>query len=84
MPLLWETSFCIRSPLALGYTRGHFSALVPIEPYCRLEAGAGANNLGPDDLQVTFLPLMDRERKLLPVHFLTQSEVFSTFYLIES
>ncbi|XP_066999012.1 ubiquitin thioesterase trabid isoform X2 [Anabrus simplex] len=78
LPLLWEPSFCVRSPLALGYTRGHFSALVPLEPYSRLEGGlAGANNLGPgsDELQVTFLPLMDRERKLLPVHFLTQPEL---------
>ncbi|PSN44204.1 Ubiquitin thioesterase trabid [Blattella germanica] len=76
LPLLWEQSFCVRSPLALGYTRGHFSALVPMEPYSRLEGGGagGANNHGPDELQVTFLPLMDRDRKLLPVHFLTQSE----------
>lgn len=32
MPLLWEPSFCSRSPIALGYTRGHFCALVPPEP----------------------------------------------------
>lgn len=77
LPLLWEQSFCVRSPLALGYTRGHFSALVSMEPYSRLEGGnaGGANNLGPDELQVTFLPLMDRDRKLLPVHFLTQAEL---------
>jgi len=72
----------VRSPLALGYTRGHFSALVSMEPYSRLEGGnaGGANNLGPDELQVTFLPLMDRDRKLLPVHFLTQAEVSSELY----
>ncbi|GLH05991.1 hypothetical protein R5R35_007902 [Gryllus longicercus] len=75
LPLLWEPSFCVRSPLALGYTRGHFSALVPMEPYSRLENGAMANNLGAGELQVTFLPLMDREHKLLPVHFLTQPEL---------
>ena len=28
LPLLCETTFCWTSPLALGYTRGHFSALV--------------------------------------------------------
>merc|ERR1719510_675868 len=32
LPLLWEPSFCSRSPIALGYTRGHFCALVPPEP----------------------------------------------------
>lgn len=33
LPLLWEPEFCCKSPLCLGYTRGHFSALVPLEPY---------------------------------------------------
>ena len=32
LPLLWEPSFCSKSPIALGYTRGHFCALVPPEP----------------------------------------------------
>lgn len=69
LPLLWEQSFCIKSPIALGYTRGHFSALVPTEPYCRIDAAR-------DDAEdVTFLPLMDCEQKLLPIHFLTQNEV---------
>ncbi|XP_063239510.1 LOW QUALITY PROTEIN: ubiquitin thioesterase trabid-like [Bacillus rossius redtenbacheri] len=70
LPLLWEPSFCVRSPLALGYTRGHFSALVATEPYSRLAGGVG--NLGAvgRDLQVTFLPLVDRDRRPLPVHFL--------------
>lgn len=77
MPLLWEQSFCIRTPIALGYTRGHFSALVPLEPYSRLDTRPPSqhSNLGPDQLQSTFLPLMDRERKLLPIHFLMESEV---------
>lgn len=73
LPLLWDSSFCIRSPLSLGYTRGHFSALVPIEPYSSPDTGAPS----PDSLQVTFLPLMDHDRKLLPVHFVTQSEMGS-------
>lgn len=78
LPLLWEQSFCIRTPIALGYTRGHFSALVPLEPYSRLDTRTTiqhSNNIGPDQLQSTFLPLMDRDRKLLPIHFLTESEV---------
>lgn len=84
LPLLWEPSFCIRSPLALGYTRGHFSALVPLEPYSRLDGTASlsaSNNIddNSDHLQVTFLPLMDRERKMLPIHFLTQNEVILDF-----
>mgnify|MGYP001810399977 CR=1 FL=1 len=31
LPLNWEPSFCYKSPIALGYTRGHFTALVPLE-----------------------------------------------------
>lgn len=73
LPLLWEQSFCIRTPIALGYTRGHFSALVPMEPYSsRLDRSQTHH---PDELQSIFLPLMDRERKLLHVHFLTGSEL---------
>ncbi|KAF5304182.1 hypothetical protein FQR65_LT08076 [Abscondita terminalis] len=73
LPLLWEQSFCIRTPIALGYTRGHFSALVPLEPYSsRLDR---TQTHHPDELQSIFLPLMDRERKLLHVHFLTGSEL---------
>lgn len=74
LPLLWEASFCIRTPIALGYTRGHFSALVPMEPYSsRLDARPATNLHCPE--QSTFLPLMDRDRKLLPIHFLTESEM---------
>lgn len=69
LPLLWEQSFCIKSPIALGYTRGHFSALVPTEPYSRIDAA----RVDTEDL--LFLPLMDIEHKLLPIHFLTQTEV---------
>uniref|UniRef100_A0A6B2EE42 ubiquitinyl hydrolase 1 n=2 Tax=Phlebotomus TaxID=13203 RepID=A0A6B2EE42_9DIPT len=69
LPFLWEQSFCIRSPISLGYTRGHFSALVPTEPYSRID---GARDDAED---VTFLPLMDCEMKLLPIHFLTESEM---------
>lgn len=69
LPLLWEQSFCIKSPIALGYTRGHFSALVPTEPYSRIDVARVESE------DVTFLPLMDCEHKLLPIHFLNQSEV---------
>lgn len=76
LPLLWEQSFCIKSPIALGYTRGHFSALVPTEPYSRIDAARD------DSEDVTFLPLMDCEQKLLPIHFLTQNEVRTAFYFL--
>ncbi|GLV35863.1 trabid [Carabus blaptoides fortunei] len=76
LPLLWEQSFCMRTPLALGYTRGHFSALVPMEPETHPHHHQHHSTLDPpDNLQITFLPLMDRDRKLLPVHFLTQVEM---------
>ncbi|THD22483.1 Ubiquitin thioesterase trabid [Fasciola hepatica] len=32
IPLLWDRSFCSPNPIVLGYTRGHFTALVPMEP----------------------------------------------------
>uniref|UniRef100_A0A182P2N9 ubiquitinyl hydrolase 1 n=1 Tax=Anopheles epiroticus TaxID=199890 RepID=A0A182P2N9_9DIPT len=69
LPLLWEQSFCITSPIALGYTRGHFSALVPTEPYSRIDATRDERE------DITFLPLMDCELKLLPIHFLTKNEM---------
>ncbi|KAL1380149.1 hypothetical protein pipiens_014415 [Culex pipiens pipiens] len=69
LPLLWEQSFCITSPIALGYTRGHFSALVPTEPYSRIDAARDERE------DITFLPLMDCELKLLPIHFLNSNEI---------
>lgn len=72
LPLLWEQAFCVRTPIALGYTRGHFSALVPLEPYGRLDARPQGSDR---QMQSAFLPLMDRERKLLPIHFLTEAEL---------
>lgn len=75
LPLLWEQSFCWKSPIALGYTRGHFSALVAMENDGYGTRGAGANLNTDDDITVTFLPLVDSERKLLPAHFLSAQEL---------
>ncbi|XP_058796097.1 ubiquitin thioesterase trabid isoform X2 [Phymastichus coffea] len=86
LPLLWEPSFCIRSPIALGYTRGHFTALVPIEPYSssRIPAlahgsvnvvGGGNSPIQQLQMQTTFMPLMDRDHKLLSIHFLSPEEI---------
>lgn len=62
LPLLWEPSFCIKSPITLAYTRGHFSSLVPVDP-------------SPRGKSITYLPLVDHDHKLLPIHFVTKSEV---------
>ncbi|KAL5234511.1 hypothetical protein ACI65C_001921 [Semiaphis heraclei] len=62
LPLLWESSFCIKSPITLAYTRGHFSSLVPVEPL-------------PRGKSTTYLPLVDHDHKLLPIHFVTKSEM---------
>ncbi|KAM4636650.1 ubiquitin thioesterase ZRANB1 isoform 2-T3 [Discoglossus pictus] len=75
LPLLWEQSFCWKSPIALGYTRGHFSALVAMENDGYDNRGAGANLNTDDDITVTFLPLVDSERKLLHIHFLSAQEL---------
>ncbi|XP_014218263.1 ubiquitin thioesterase trabid isoform X2 [Copidosoma floridanum] len=81
LPLLWEPSFCIRSPIALGYTRGHFTALVPIEPYAPSRPampshqGGGNSPIQQLQIQTTFMPLVDREHKLLPIHFLGPEEM---------
>ncbi|XP_061665621.1 ubiquitin thioesterase ZRANB1 [Syngnathoides biaculeatus] len=76
LPLLWEQNFCWKSPIALGYTRGHFSALVAMENDGYGDnRGAGANLNTDDDVTVTFLPLVDSERKLLHIHFLSAQEM---------
>jgi hypothetical protein len=140
LPLVWEPNFCFKSPITLGYTRGHFTALVPLErselftymPNGNLannsnNAGnaAGATNcFGQSSVNSTFssnlagsasqtnvsgatgnsnssnnnqigavsvsylengndnqnhqsfyLPLVNNEGQLLPVHFLTSAEI---------
>ncbi len=81
LPLVWEPSFCSRSPIALGYTRGHFCALVPPEPVNLAQirhsissssrGAAGASYLSEADLEAgedekaTYLPLMTSDRKQL-------------------
>ena len=68
LPLLWDSSFCYRSPLALGYARGHFCALVPPEP-CQVSpcggAGGGAEPPSSESQHASksaFLPLMTKDR----------------------
>ena len=54
----------LRSPLALGYTRGHFSALVPPEPEAACGGAGGGVAPEPRDQasRDCFLPLMTRDR----------------------
>lgn len=81
LPLLWEQpSFCSRSPIALGYTRGHFCALIPPEPTSsdsvsggNVSSGAFAA-VGECDERAALLPLVSADKQLLPVHFLTTAE----------
>ncbi|XP_050396269.1 ubiquitin thioesterase zranb1 [Patella vulgata] len=75
LPLLWERSFCWKTPISLGYTRGHFSALVPMEMDTDDNIGAGANTNNTEDTQIAYLPLVDSDGKLLSVHFLSGSDV---------
>ncbi|XP_066936372.1 ubiquitin thioesterase ZRANB1-like [Clytia hemisphaerica] len=77
LPMLWDEDFTWKNPIALGYTRGHFSALVPMErPNYANYAGAGAHvEWNEDDAHVTYLPMVDHEGHLMPVHFLTLDEV---------
>ena len=73
---MWEVDFCSRTPIALGYTRGHFTALVPMETDSEENLGAGANKSDlNDDFCMNCFPLTDIHGKLLPVHFLVGSEV---------
>jgi ubiquitin thioesterase ZRANB1 len=102
LPLLWDQSFCWKSPLTLGYTRGHFSALVPRVPFvdyggslaapasCNADVGAVNLSLRRGRLSrpggsvpgiVNYVPLVSGDGKLLPVHYLTHSEVRIKRYL---
>jgi ubiquitin thioesterase ZRANB1 len=74
LPLHWEPSFCSSSPIALGYTRGHFTALVPMDSISLAEhvtVSASADSA----LHCRYLPLVNSDHELLPLHFLTESEV---------
>ena len=81
LPLLWEASFCYKSPVALAYTRGHFSALIAIDGGCSENAVAEASNIESrhSASHAHWLPLVDHEGSLLPVHFLTKPEVGFSF-----
>jgi ubiquitin thioesterase ZRANB1 len=107
LPLLWETNFCSKSPICLGFTRNHFSALVSMQERINLSSSSSRSSsplihnhdtdiqqrpsptsspslINPQqndnsDTQIFYHPLMDCDGNLLPVHFLTASEVCSIF-----
>jgi len=74
LPLLWEPAFCYRSPVALGYTRGHFCALLPPEPDTGRLLGA-ARAPSPQSASCNYLPLVNSDREILPLHFTSRTEV---------
>lgn len=77
LPLLWEASFCWHTPIALAYTRGHFSALVSMDSVQPSEAGVWSNR--SCDSHVTYLPLVDSDGRMLPIHFLMEQEVHTPY-----
>lgn len=132
LPLLWERNLCSRNPIVLGYTRGHFTALVPMEPQISFncpthsdlptesqlcpstsnyrslssigsvssiqqvddppttanigstnsvhdtqpESGSaiGITNATASPITYIYLPLVDRQGVVLPIHFTTEKE----------
>jgi len=82
LPFFWDPGFCWKWPISLGYTRGHFSALVPMDPDCDpMTRLASASRLDANDIngRSTYLPLTSIDGSLLPVHFLTESDVSAEF-----
>lgn len=85
--MIWEPSFCFKNPIALGYTKGHFTALVPLEQtdVVTYVTSHSTSNMGgavsqlenseQNNQQLFYLPLANNEGKLLPVHFLNSSEL---------
>jgi hypothetical protein len=45
LPLLWASNFCYKNPIILGYTRGHFTALVTFDGYNCNSNGACSSSL---------------------------------------
>lgn len=82
LPLLWDRAFCSKVPIALGYTRGHFSALVPMEIDTDMPLGAGADIDNPMDEQMFYLPLVDHDGTFLPIHFISGAEVKNRIHLL--
>lgn len=84
LPLLWDPSFCFKNPIVLGYTRGHFTALVAMEHVNSVVvndcSGGCSGGSGAAGESCFYLPLSNADGQLLPVHFLSQAEVGLVFW----
>ena len=67
LPLLWGSQLCHRAPLCLGYSMGHFTALVPVST----------------PRKQSIVPIVDNMGHELPIRFLLQAEQQNTFYLLQ-
>jgi len=67
LPLLWGSQSCHKAPLCLGYSLGHFTALVPVST----------------STKQSIVPIVDNVGHDLPVHFLLQSEKPNSFYILK-
>lgn len=76
-----ERAMWVRTPIALGYTRGHFTALVPMEPVEPEAAGAVGGTRAPTD-ECVYYPLVDADGTALPVHFLPSIEAQHPFAIL--
>ena len=86
LPLLWDAAFCFKNPIVLGYTRGHFTALVAMEHAHSVVvnecSGGCSGGSGAAGESCFYLPLSNADGQLLPVHFLSQAEV--CLYFVEN
>ncbi|KAJ7378445.1 Tumor necrosis factor, alpha-induced protein 3 [Desmophyllum pertusum] len=74
LPLLWDSVDCVKSPLVIGYSNGHFTAVVSIEDG-KLDLGI-ENQPAPSSTNCTHaVPLVKYDGMQLPVHFLHDHEV---------
>ncbi|CAH8501720.1 unnamed protein product [Schistosoma turkestanicum] len=83
LPLLWEKCSCSRNPIVLGFTRGHFTALVPIEP-CPLSSNSVNSESATDSNQTTgvsFSPYASPRTSSSRKHSPTPSDETSTYTL---
>ena len=67
LPLLLSSQMCHKAPLCLGYSLGHFTALVPVNT----------------SHKQSIVPIVDNVGRDLPVYFLLQSEKQNTFYILK-
>lgn len=70
LPLNWDPVDCVKTPLVIGYSHGHFTAVVSFEDGV-FDRGEVVDDSG---LKIHGVPLQQHNGKPLPVHFLLQDE----------